>query len=74
MKEMLRMQVKWKIINFGVYTPENSFILKSSRLWNSLSVKLCLTSNMDSFKSVLKNIIYVGGYQEPCDVIIVLFL
>jgi hypothetical protein len=49
----------------GVDAPENSFIVKSSRLWNNLPDKLCLISNVDCFKSALKNM-YLEGYKEAC--------
>jgi hypothetical protein len=42
---------------------ENSFIVKSSRLWNNLPEKLCSDSNVDSFKSSLKKM-YFEGYKE----------
>jgi hypothetical protein len=42
---------------------ENSFIVKSSRLWNNLPEKLCLDSNIDSFKSSLKNMYFEGDKE-----------
>jgi hypothetical protein len=47
----------------GVDAAENSFVVKSSRLWNNLPEKLCSNTNIDSFKSSLKNM-YFEGYKE----------
>jgi hypothetical protein len=32
----------------GIDAAENSFVVKSSRLWNNLPENLCLNSNIDS--------------------------
>jgi hypothetical protein len=37
---------------------ENSFVVKSSRLWNNLPEKLCLNLNINSFKAALKTIYF----------------
>jgi hypothetical protein len=43
---------KMRTLHVGNDAAENS--LKSSRLWKILPEKLCLNSNIDSFKSALK--------------------
>jgi Reverse transcriptase (RNA-dependent DNA polymerase) len=56
-------KLKMKTPRVGIDVAENSFIVKSSRLWNNLPEKLCSNSNIDSFKSSLKNM-YLEGYKE----------
>jgi len=58
-------KLKFRIPRVGLGAPENSFIVKSSRLWNNLPDKLCLISNIDCFKSSLKNM-YLECYKEAC--------
>jgi len=47
----------------GVDAAENSFVVKSSRLWNNLPEKLCANSNINSFKAALKNM-YFESYRQ----------
>jgi Reverse transcriptase (RNA-dependent DNA polymerase)/Endonuclease-reverse transcriptase len=47
----------------GLDAAENSFIVKSSRLWNNLPEKLCANTNIDSFKRSLRDM-YFEGYKE----------
>jgi hypothetical protein len=47
----------------GAEAPENSFTVKSCRLWNKLPEKLCASENMDSFKYNLKNLL-IKRYEE----------
>jgi hypothetical protein len=56
-------KLKMRTPRVGIDAAENSFIVKSIRLWNNLPEKLCLNSNIDSFKSYLKNM-YFEGYKE----------
>jgi hypothetical protein len=56
-------QIKVRTPRVGMNAPENSFIVKSSRLWNNLPDKLSLTFSIDCFKSALKNM-YLEGYKE----------
>jgi len=44
----------------GVDGAENSFVVKSSRLWNDLPEKLCSDSNIKSVKIALKTM-YLEG-------------
>ena len=46
----------------GVDAAENSFVVKSSRLWNDLPEKLCSDSNIKSIKIAL-NTMYLEGYK-----------
>jgi hypothetical protein len=46
----------------GVDVAKNSFIAKSSRLWNNLPEKLCLNSNMNLFKIAVQKL-YFDGYK-----------
>jgi hypothetical protein len=54
---------KMRTPRVGIDAAENSFIVKSSRHWSNLPEKLCLDSNIDSFKSYLKKM-YFEGYKE----------
>jgi hypothetical protein len=47
----------------GADAAENSFVVKSSRLWNNVPEKLYSNTNIDSFKSSLRNM-YFEGYKE----------
>jgi len=49
----------------GVDALENSFIVKSSRLWNNLPDKLWLISIIYCFKSALKTM-YLERNKEAC--------
>jgi hypothetical protein len=42
---------KINVPRVGKTVPESSFVVKSSRLWNKLSEKVCSTENIDNFKS-----------------------
>jgi len=47
----------------GVDAADNSFVVKSSRLWNNLQGKLCLDSTINSFKAALKTMNFEGYKQ-----------
>jgi hypothetical protein len=42
---------KINVPRVGRTVPENSFVVKSSRLWNKLPENVCSTTNLDHFKS-----------------------
>jgi hypothetical protein len=42
---------KINVPRVGKTVPENSFVVKSSRLWNKLPENVCSTENIDHFKS-----------------------
>jgi hypothetical protein len=54
---------KLRVPFVGVDAPEGSFSVKSCRLWNNLSEKLCATQNIISFKSELKSLLF-KRYEE----------
>jgi hypothetical protein len=54
---------KLRVPFVGVDAPEGSFSVKSCRLWNNLSEKLCATQNIKSFKSELKSLLF-KRYEE----------
>jgi hypothetical protein len=43
-----------RTLRVGIDAAENHLLYKSSRLWNNLPEKLCLSSNIDYIKSALK--------------------
>jgi exonuclease III len=47
----------------GVNTPENSFVVKASRLWNDLPADLCSNIKIESFKSELR-FKFLQSYKE----------
>jgi hypothetical protein len=48
---------KSRIPLIGVDAPEGSFSVKSCRLWNKLSEKLCATQKINLFKRELKSLL-----------------
>jgi Reverse transcriptase (RNA-dependent DNA polymerase)/Endonuclease-reverse transcriptase len=54
---------KLRIPLVGIEAPEGSFSVKSCRLWNNLSEKLCTNQNINSFKSEVKNLLF-KRYEE----------
>ena len=54
---------KLRIPLVGVDVPKSSFTAKACRMWNNLSEKLCVSPNIDTFKSQLKNLLF-KLYQE----------
>jgi hypothetical protein len=51
----------------GVDAAENSFVVKSRRLWNNLPEKMCFNSNIKLFKIALKNCILRATKRPPND-------
>ena len=47
----------------GAGAPESSFSVKACRLWNKLSENVCANQNINSFKSVVKNVLF-KRYEE----------
>jgi hypothetical protein len=48
----------------GMDAPEGSFSVKSCRLWNNLSEKLCATQNINAFKSEQKILLFKHYAEE----------
>jgi hypothetical protein len=65
-------KVKVKTPRVGVDAPENSFIVKSSRLWNNFPDKLCLTSNILIVSKLLSKTCILKAIQRS--LLIVVFL
>jgi hypothetical protein len=57
-------KLKLRIPLVGVDAPEGSFSVKSCRLWNKLSEKLCATQNINLFKSELKSLLFKRYVEE----------
>jgi hypothetical protein len=57
-------KLKLRIPLVGVDAPEGSFSVKSCRLWNRLSEKLCATQNINLFKSELKSLLFKRYVEE----------
>ena len=55
---------KLRIPFVGAEAPEASFTVKSCRLWNSLSEKLCANQNIDSFKQLVKTMLFKRYDEE----------